>query len=160
MLRRLAILAAMAVPLLPATVATAQTANSYRILSLGAPFAGIVDDYLTDVFLNPARVGELDGHLVYATHTARSISAPYPTHEVNSYSRGQIPYEWLTPGTSASAITFGYFSPLGDGWALSVGTEVYVSAAEDHSEDEYLDLYSSTIEGRSFVDLVGKAGLP
>ena len=106
-------------------LAGAQTETSLRIRSLATSFGGILDDFLTDVYLNPARVSQLDRPMAYAaTFPSRSIQAAYPIARAFLYRSG-----WVESGYLSYAIApvgLSYFGTIGNALAFSVGAEVYV----------------------------------
>ena len=119
----------LAVLLLPA-LTSAQTDTSLRIRSLGSSFEGLLDDYLTDVYLNPARTAELSGPMVYVVRLVpRTIASPFPVARLN-YS-GSYWTENQYHRYGISPIGLSYFGTLGESLAWSLGTEIDVNSSED-----------------------------
>jgi hypothetical protein len=114
----------------------AQTDYSIRIRSLDVTFAGLLDDFLTDVYLNPARLSELDSSMVYAaTLPHRRSVSPYPSLPYYDWN-----YEWIEDvyeddsyGTDPLAV--GFFGTLGGKTALSLAAQVGLSASDAWDDD-------------------------
>lgn len=118
----------------------AQTDYSLRIRSLDVTFAGLLDDFLTDVYLNPARLAELDSAMVYGIKLpSRRISVPYPIVAYQNWD-----YEWIEDLYDADSygtdpVALGFFGVLGGKTAFSVAAEV--GASTDDSWDDDLVAY-------------------
>lgn len=120
-------------------LAGAQTEPSLRIRSLAISFGGILDDYLTDVYLNPARVSQLDRSMAYAvTYPGRSVQAAYPIARAFLYNRGWVEMGYLEYTFAPFGLS--YFGTVGNGLAFSLGAELDVSG--DESLEQASDFYT------------------
>jgi len=89
-----ALVAALAVP---APAVLGQTSYSLRLDALSPRFGGVVEDLVTDSFLNPARVSSYSGTQVFVAKTPTSYQTlAYPGIE-SSYDRNVLlpPENWL-----------------------------------------------------------------
>lgn len=129
--------------LLP-SLTQAQTGMSLRMQSLNPAFAGIVDDFLTDAWLNPARVGQLEGSMVYGTRHSRSLDVPYPFVGYASLS-SQIrpPAESYYLGFNYSPLAISWIDGNAGGMALSFTVEGFWQDNERRSETSSIN-YSTT----------------
>ena len=123
----------------------AQTDYSLRIRSLDVTFAGLLDDFLTDVYLNPARLAELDSSMVYgATLPTREEWSPFPTMSLYRWSRERIEDQYWGWGTDAVAL--GFFGVLAGKTAYSINAE-FGLASGDSWDDRFSSYpYSDTAE--------------
>jgi hypothetical protein len=160
-----------AVWLVSATGASAQTDLSLRTRAIGASFGGVVEDLISDAFLNPARLSAFTGTQVYlAANPHRRYTLPYPRPSdsyggnallpTEGYARfnyrdysESAPYEatlftGLGEGTRAS-FSFAFFSDGSDDF--EEGDEVRTGSdnlrLEDTARGGSLDLTSFRLEG-------------
>jgi hypothetical protein len=135
----------------------AQTDYSLRIRSLDVAFAGLLDDFLTDVYLNPARLAELDSSMVYGlTLPNKSISSSFP---VVSYYRWN--YEWIEdqyyPSVGgADPVALAFFGVLAGKTAFSIGAEFGVSTGDSWDDDFTAYPYDDRTRVRKYQ--TGEAG--
>ncbi len=140
----------LAVLLLPA-LTSAQTDTSLRIRSLGSSFEGLLDDYLTDVYLNPARTGELSGPMAYAVRlVSRTVASPFPVARWGRWGgnwteNGYVSYTIRPIGLS-------YFGTLGESLAWSLGTEIGVDSSEDLVDRHDINFWNSTMNVNTSSD--------
>jgi hypothetical protein len=114
----------------------AQTDYSLRIRSLDARFAGLLDDFLTDVYLDPARLAELDSSMVYAsTLPAASRSGTFPTVSSYGWDRQWIEDEFMSGIGPDEPVALSYFGVLGGKTAFLVGVELGVDTREEWDDD-------------------------
>ncbi|NIM20615.1 MAG: hypothetical protein GTO51_10365 [Candidatus Latescibacteria bacterium] len=108
--------------LLACGTASAQTDYSLRIRSLSEHLAGLVDDPLTDVFLNPARLGAFERFELYGTRLpGKSIEFPFRIPS-SAYFHDEL-QESYSLSTGYEPIVLSSFIP-GNERALSIGVEV------------------------------------
>jgi hypothetical protein len=130
--------------------AAAQTDYSPRIRSLGTSLAFIVEDPYTDAFLNPARVGDLEGRGFYAGRLrARSPNFLHPG-EVRSIYSGLLdvfpPEGYPQSGSSwpwnldYTPYSIGLVTQLSAGWKMSVAGELEISGSNQIRDDAILRL--------------------
>jgi hypothetical protein len=106
-------------------VAGAQTATSLRIRSMGVSFSGILDDYLTDVYLNPARISQLDRPMAYTVaYPSEYFRSPYLYARLRYYNR--LTVEQFYQEHSFSPIGLSYFGTIGKSLAFSIAAEIDV----------------------------------
>lgn len=143
----LVFLLALALPQL----AGAQTQPSLRIRSLGTAFGGILDDYLTDVYLNPARVAQLDRPMAYAaTYPSIRFQTAYPVATIYYYDWYFSELSYVEYDTEP--VGLGYFGSIGNSLAFSVGVEVGFKSSERFDERSDSDTYGNEIRLRSDGD--------
>ncbi len=118
----------------------AQTDYSLRIRSLDVTFAGLLDDFLTDVYLNPARLAELDSAMVYgAKLPSRRFLSAYPSVTYYDWN-----YEWIEDvyeddSYGTDPVALGFFGTLGGKTAFSVAAQVGLNT--DDSWDDDINAY-------------------
>ncbi|MEJ2720165.1 MAG: hypothetical protein P8181_03365 [bacterium] len=118
--------------------ASAQTDTSLRIRSLGPAFAGILDDFITDAYLNPARVAQLEGPMAYmVTLPTRSLEPPYPVARPRSSMSSWSERDYMS--YSIRPIGLSYFGTIGRGTAFSIGAEIDVTGDESLQESNDID---------------------
>ncbi|UCG51944.1 MAG: hypothetical protein JSW58_17565 [Candidatus Latescibacterota bacterium] len=128
-------------------LAWTQTSVSVRMRSLGTPFSGLIDDYLTDVYLNPARVADLDGSMVYALRLPpETIIVPYPTVPRYSYYLTLDEVDIVQYGVEPVGLS--YFGSVFGGSAISLGTEMYVSNDDRFTGDVELEDWGAGLRRR------------
>jgi hypothetical protein len=133
------VLAVLFLPML----ASAQTDTSLRIRSIGSTFEGLIDDYLTDVHLNPARTAELDSSMVYAgLLPSRSVAIPFPVARWFYWSGNVVENQYID--YTMRPIGLSWFGGLGDGLAWSLGTEIDVDSWEDATDQYDIDHWEET----------------
>jgi hypothetical protein len=122
------------------SVARAQTDYSLRMYSLGRNLAGILDDELSDIFLDPARAAAItksEGYIAYLP--SRSIEIPFPIISSVSYSSSSIsPSEYDRISYSFHPITLNYLAPLGNNLKTSISFEIYTSGSDRADSNEYI----------------------
>lgn len=152
-----------ALVLFAAATASAQTDYSPRIRSLGTGLAGIVDDPFTDAFLNPARVGDLEGRGFYAGRLPqRSLSILHPKNVgLNRWGINVLPTEGYPEAaawpwyTSYAPYAIGLVTPISSSWKMSLSGEVAVNGYNDLSESEEVQLASAP----SLDELLARDGI-
>jgi hypothetical protein len=125
----------------------AQTDYSFRIRSMGTSFAGIVDDYLSDVYLNPARAGDIDGTMLYGTWLpSRSLTSSYPYQSNFFYSTGVVPREVTLVSTSTAPLAVSYLDSRRSGSAFLIAAEAYVSGSDRTDSRPSTRFLNSSVE--------------
>jgi hypothetical protein len=119
--------------------AQAQTDYSLRMWSLSRHLSGIVDDALTDAYLNPARLGRL--------HHTQICGAWLPNKYVTSPLSVSTTYDLeFGPdvgdgiGYSYTPLAFSFIRPVGDGMVASAGMRAVVSGLDRTSYSPSYDL--------------------
>ena len=116
----------------------AQTDYSLRIRSLDVTFAGLLDDFLTDVYLNPARVSEVERPIVYAVKMpGRRVECVYPMMEKRGSSVWvESGYDNLTFGINPVGVSV--FGSVKGRIGVALGSEIGLSASEHWTENPYV----------------------
>jgi hypothetical protein len=141
------LLMCLAVALLRPFGADAQTDVSYRIRSLGVNFAGILDDYLTDAFLNPARTAQLDGQMIYGTKVpSRRLDTPFLLPPSFFYFGDFLVRENSVFGYGVAPIAATYFRSASGRRAFSLSAEVSVSTEHSFDKDGDIHVFSSGVD--------------
>jgi len=118
----------LALLLLPET-ADAQTDYSLRIRSLSTHLSGIVDDPLTDAYLNPARLVRFNGtHLYGVRLPSITLSRPFPVSVTNDLRFG--PLEESTADFSFEPLAFSIIHSFPESMVLSAAVQLSVSGRE------------------------------
>lgn len=125
----------------PAPRAAAQAEYSLRTRALSPRFAGVVEDLISDAFLNPARLSAFTGTQVYlARNPSPSQTLPYPRIST-SYDRNDLvpPEVWPSGSYSYGALPYqlDLFTALGGMRAVFTAAG-YASTGEDYVEDDEL----------------------
>ncbi|MFH1754535.1 MAG: hypothetical protein ABIA59_02420 [Candidatus Latescibacterota bacterium] len=110
--------------------AEAQTDYSLRVLSLSPHLAAIVDDPLTDIYLNPARLGLFDRALASGVWLPRkTIRIPFPM--VSNYRDMKFgPIEDDMRSFDYAPLAFSYIRPHSEGIMFAAGMQI--TAAGDN----------------------------
>jgi hypothetical protein len=112
----------------------AQTDYSIRIRSLDVTFAGLLDDFLTDVYLNPARLSELDSSMVYAAKLPYTrLRGTFPT--VSRYSLSWVEDEYIDNIGSLEPVALSFLGVAGGKTAFSIAAEFGVDTREFWKDD-------------------------
>ncbi len=133
----LVLLLALALP----GVCAAQTDYSLRIRSLDVSLAGLLDDYLTDVYLNPARLSGLDRSMVYGGNfPQKSTVSPFPIMESESYyGNNWIEDRYFGPWTTSDNVALSWLGRVAGAAGLSVGGSI-----GQHGSDRWDDDYQTS----------------
>ncbi|MBI4719769.1 MAG: hypothetical protein HY770_00740 [Chitinivibrionia bacterium] len=119
----------------------AQTDYSLRTYALSIHLAGIVEDALTDLYLNPARAGLIDRPEVYGVNLpVRSIVIPFPISD--RYLQSQLtPIENYTSSYKYHPIAFNFLHTYKNRFHTAIGLETAVSNDDEIDSDNgiYMD---------------------
>jgi len=148
--RLVASCAVAAAALVNAPDASAQTDYSLRTQSLSLRFGGVVEDLLSDAFLNPARLSAFSGTQVYvAKNPRRTYGLLYPWPEDPFLSAAVLPPEGYSSFSSSSTYSSApyeltLFTGLGAGTRGSFSLAVFSDAGDSFFEDDEVAAFSSS----------------
>lgn len=141
----------------PLAAPRAQTDLSLRIRSLGEFLAGITDDELTDIFLNPARAGLISTEQVYMAYLpSRRLELPFPSMSNPIFNRVELlPDEGDYSSWGFTPIAFSYVVPIGETLRSSLGFEVFTSNSDNmdsNSSTTLRDYYSGDYINTQYME--------
>jgi len=143
--KRLVALCVLATALLGnAPDAPCQTDLSLRTRAIGASFGGVVEDLISDAFLNPARLSAFSGTQLYlAANPHRQYRIPYPRPADLYNSSAFLPTEGYARYQSyeyyrSAPYEMTLFTGLGEGTRASFSFAFFSDGSEDFEESDYL----------------------
>jgi hypothetical protein len=138
--------------------ASGQTDYSLRTQALSYHFAGIIEDALTDIYLNPARAGLIGRREVYAVKLReKTVDIPFPTSgglsrypgirltlledEFVTFRYTPFSVNVLTPIGGSLKASFGFEAALSNSNDLSTEADLAIDSYEILEEYERTSLY-------------------
>lgn len=119
--------------------AGAQTGYSLRISTFSTHLAGIVDDPLTDAYLNPARLSRFEHMQVYGAWLPRIfVISPFPVSTTNDLQFG--PIEDHRDSFGFDPLAFSFIKTIHDGIIFSAGMQVSVNGNDFSTASPTYDL--------------------